>query len=335
RYLAYNVNRDGFQDLEVLDLTLNRMVSLPRIPRGLIVPGDFSADGTKLGLAISSAGKPNDCYTIDLNVGHLEKWTNSTLAGIPAKTFDGKEIPAFLYLPKNAPKDHSLPTILSVHGGPESQERPIFSPLYQYFVSRGYAILAPNIRGSAGLGKTYLTLDNGPMRWDALKDLDAAVDYVGEHPSLNGKKVAILGGSYGGFAVLAMLAHYPTRFAVGVDLFGITDFKTFLANTASYRRANRAAEYGDPVKDSAYMDMVSPQRHADRITSPLLVIQGSNDPRVPESESRQIVDKLKKLKRKVSYMLFPDEGHGIAKLPNRIKAYEGIVEFLDSILRAP
>jgi dipeptidyl aminopeptidase/acylaminoacyl peptidase len=200
-------------------------------------------------------------------------------------------------------------------------------------VSRGYAVLAPNIRGSAGYGKTYLSLDNGPKRWDALKDLNAALDWVATQPGLDSKRVAIFGGSYGGFAVLAMLAHYPNRFAAGIDMFGVTDFKTFLKNTSPYRRANRAAEYGDPEKDSAYMDAISPALHAGRIRAPLFVLQGSNDPRVPESESAQIVAKVKAAGGAVEYLLFPDEGHGFTKLPNRIKAYESVVAFLDKYMR--
>jgi dipeptidyl aminopeptidase/acylaminoacyl peptidase len=344
RYLAYTVNRDGYQDLNVWDFTAKQPVSLPRMPNGIVTTGDFTNDGHTLSLVLNAPSRSADVWLLDLTVGHMQQVTRSSAAGIDArsfvepslvkyKSFDGREISAFLYLPKNAPKDHSLPTILSVHGGPEAQERPLFNPLYQYFVSRGYAVLAPNIRGSSGFGKSYLAMDNGPKRWDALKDLDATVDFIGMQPALNPGKVAIIGGSYGGFAVLAMMAHYPKRFAAGIDMFGVTDFKTFLANTAPFRRPLRAAEYGDPVKDSAYMDAISPALHADRITAPLMVIQGSNDPRVPESESAQIVKKVRAKGRPVEYLLFPDEGHGIAKLPNRIKAYEAAVAFLDKYLK--
>jgi len=284
-------------------------------------------------------------WILDIRSGKLSQVTYSSIAGIDASTFvepslihykgfDGLEIPAFLMLPKDAPQDHSLSVILAVHGGPEAQERPQFNPLYQYFVSRGYAVLAPNIRGSSGYGKAYLAMDNGPKRWDALKDLEAAVKWIGEHPSLNGRRVAVFGGSYGGFAVLAMLAHYPNLFAAGIDMFGIADFKTFLANTAPYRRPLRAAEYGDPEKDSDFLDAVSPLKHADNIKSPLMVIQGAMDPRVPQSESEAIANSVRSRGGIVEYVLFPDEGHGIAKLPNRIKAYEAMVAFLDKHVKA-
>ncbi len=344
KYLAYVVNRDGYEDLEIWDTLKSKRLSLPPHARGNVTLGDFSGDGTNLCFGLSTPTHSTDIYSLSLASGQWKQWTRSSQAGIDPsvfvapklikyKSFDGKMIPAFLFLPKNASNNHSIPTIVSVHGGPEAQEKPLFTPIYQYFVSRGYAVLAPNIRGSAGYGKTYLASDNGPKRWDALKDLNAAVDFIGEQPQLDGKKVAIFGGSYGGFAVLAMMAHYSDRFAAGIDMFGVTDFKTFLANTAPYRRALRAAEYGDPVKDSVYMDEISPALHANQIKAPLLVIQGANDPRVPQSESEQIVAKVKANNRPVEYLLFPDEGHGIAKLPNRIRSFETIVSFLDKYLK--
>jgi dipeptidyl aminopeptidase/acylaminoacyl peptidase len=176
-------------------------------------------------------------------------------------------------------------------------------------------------------------MDNASKRFDALKDLAAIADWVGTHPALNSKKTAIFGGSYGGFAVLAMLVHYPDKFAAGIDMFGIADFKSFLANTAPFRRPLRAAEYGDPEKDSEFLDAISPARHVERIQSPLLVIQGANDPRVPETESALIVKRVKDKGGVVEYLLFPDEGHGFGKLPNRITAFERVVAFLNRYMR--
>ena len=343
--LAFTLNRDGFMDLTVWDMRTRRPIRLPALPRGTVSPGSFTANGGKLAIAVNTPVRNSDVWTLDLAKQTARQATFSSLAGInPSsfsdvsliryKSFDGREIPAFLYLPKNAAQDKSVPVILSVHGGPEAQETPLFISLYQYFLSRGYAVLAPNIRGSSGYGKAYLALDNADKRWDALKDLASAMDYVKAHPALDHKKVAIFGGSYGGFAVLAMLVHYPDLFAAGVDMFGIADFKTFLANTAPYRRPLRMAEYGDPDKHGAFMDEISPLRHAGKIKAPLLIIQGANDPRVPESESRQIADKVKAAGGVVEYLLFPDEGHGIAKLPNRIRAYEATVDFLDRHVRS-
>jgi dipeptidyl aminopeptidase/acylaminoacyl peptidase/CubicO group peptidase (beta-lactamase class C family) len=342
--LAYTVNRDGYEELTLWDTRARKTRRLPALPRGIVTPGNFSADGRRLVLSLNAPTYNADAWLVDIPAARAQQVTYSSRAGIPRetfvepeliryRTFDGRDIPAFLYLPKEAKPDKSLPVILSVHGGPEAQERPFFSGLTQYFVSRGYAVLSPNIRGSSGYGKAYLAMDNGPKRWDALKDLAAAVDWIGTQPALDAKKVIVWGGSYGGFAVLAMLTHYPDRFAAGVDMFGIADFKTFLANTAPFRRPLRIAEYGDPEKDSEFLDAISPARHVDRIAAPLMVIQGVNDPRVPESESRQIVEKVRAKGGVVEYVLFPDEGHGIAKLPNRIRAFEAMVAFLDKYVR--
>lgn len=337
-------NNHGYGELSLLDATTLRPKRLPMLPKGSVGLGGFSADSKRLAISVNTPTKNTDVWILDIASNRLKQVTFSSRAGIDAatfaepslikvKSFDGMELPAFLYLPKNAPQDHSVPVILSVHGGPEGQERPFFTALYQYFVSRGFAVLAPNIRGSAGYGTRYLAMDNGPKRWDALKDLAALTDWVGTHPSLNGKKIAVMGGSYGGFATLAMLVHYPEKYAAGIDLFGIADFKTFLANTAPFRRPLRIAEYGDPVKDSEFLDAISPARHVERIRAPLLVIQGANDPRVPESESALIVQKVKEKGGVVEYLLFPDEGHGVAKLPNRIRAYETVVAFLNKHLK--
>ncbi len=342
--LALLTNRDGYGELSLLDAKTLRPKRLPDLPKGSIGLGGFTTDGKVMALGVNTPTKNTDAWILDIAKGKLKQVTFSSLAGIDPETFveptlikmksaDDVEISTFLYLPKNAPQDHSLPMIMVVHGGPEGQERPLFSSLYQYFVSRGYAVMTPNIRGSAGYGKEFLALDNGPKRWGALKDLQVLADWAKKHPAINPQKLAVFGGSYGGFAVLAMLVHYPNTFSAGVDMFGIADFKSFLANTAPFRRPLRMAEYGDPVKDSEFLDAISPARHAENIKAPLMVIQGVNDPRVPESESALIVKKVKDKGGVVEYMLFPDEGHGIAKLPNRIKAYEGVVAFLNRYLK--
>jgi dipeptidyl aminopeptidase/acylaminoacyl peptidase len=342
RVVAYLTNEDGYSVLRAWDTATERELKLPAVPKGVITLGGFSANGESLALGINGSTTPSDVYVLNMREGSLKQVTRASKSGVdpasyvPAelikyKSFDGRDIPAFLYLPKDRSAG-KLPVILDVHGGPEAQERPLFNIIYQYLANQGFAVIAPNIRGSMGYGKSYLAMDNGHKRWDALKDLNAAIDWVGTRPELDAKKVAIIGGSYGGFAVLAMLAHYPNRFAAGVDMFGIADFKTFLANTAPYRRPLRAVEYGDPEKDSAFLDAISPARNADKIKAPLLVLQGANDPRVPESESRQIVEKVKSTGGVVEYMVFPDEGHGFAKLKNRVVAYDTLVKFLDKYL---
>lgn len=343
RWLAFTTNRDGYEELSIWDTQTHEPIMLPKLPRAMVAIGAFSADGERLAVSLNGPTLTDDLWVLDLPAARASQVTFSSLAGIdpktfvePAlihyKTFDGREIPAFLYLPKNAPQDRSLPVILSIHGGPEIQEQPYFWAPYQYFVHRGYAVLTPNIRGSSGYGKAYLALDNGRKRWDALKDISAAVDWIGTHPSLNKKRVAIFGASYGGFATLAMLAHYPDLFVAGIDFYGFADFKSFLQNTAPYRRPLRIAEYGDPVKDAAFFDEISPARQVNKIKSPLFVLQGANDPIVPASESEQIVKKIKAKGGTVQYLLLPDEGHGLSKLSNRIHAFEEMMRFLDTVL---
>ncbi len=345
RWLAFTTNRDGYEGLTVWDTRTEKPIRLPKLPRAMVALGGFSADGTRLAVSINGPTLTDDVWVLDLPGARAKQVTFSSLAGIDPKTFvgpelvryksfDGREVPAFLYLPKDAPKDRSLPVLLSIHGGPEIQEQPYFWAVYQYFVRRGYAVLAPNIRGSSGYGKTYLALDNGRQRWGALKDIAAAVDWVGRHPALDKKRVAIFGASYGGFATLAMFTHYPDLFACGVDFYGFADFQTFLANTAPYRRPLRIAEYGDPEKDADFFDAISPLRHAGRIKRPLLVVQGANDPIVPAAESEKVVAKIKANGGTVKYVLFPDEGHGLGKLSNRIRAYEEMARFLDQVLSA-
>jgi dipeptidyl aminopeptidase/acylaminoacyl peptidase len=343
RRLAFTTNRDGYEELSTWDTQSHEPITLPKLTRAMVAIGGFSADGTQLAVSLNSPTLTDDVWVLDLPAVQARQVTFSSLAGIDPKSFvepslvryesfDGREIPAFLYLPKNAPKDRSLPVILSIHGGPEIQEQPYFWGLYQYFVNRGYAVLAPNIRGSSGYGKSYLALDNGRKRWDALKDIAAAADWISTHPSLDKKRTVIFGASYGGFATLAMLGHYPDLFAAGIDFYGFADFKTFLGNTAPYRRPLRIAEYGDPVRDADFFDEISPARHVQKIKAPLFVLQGANDPIVPATESEQIVKKIKANGGIVKYLLLPDEGHGLSKLSNRILAYEEMMRFLDEVL---
>jgi dipeptidyl aminopeptidase/acylaminoacyl peptidase len=341
--LAFTVNRDGYEELTIWDTQTHEPIRLPKLPRAMVALGGFSADGKQLAVSINGPTLTDDVWVFDLPGARADRVTFSSLAGIDPKTFvepelvryktfDDREIPAFLYLPKNPPKDRSLPVLLSIHGGSEIQEQPYFWALYQYYVRRGYAVLAPNIRGSSGYGKAYLALDNGRKRWDALKDIAAAVDWIARHPALDKKRTAIFGASYGGFATLAMLTHYPDLFACGVDFYGFGDFKTFLEHTAPYRRPLRIAEYGDPAKDADFFDEISPLHHVERIKAPLLVVQGANDPIVPASESEKIVEKIKAKGGTVKYVRFPDEGHGLAKLSNRIRAFEEMARFLDEVL---
>ena len=268
-------------------------------------------------------------YVYDLPSGKLARWTASEVGGLdPARfaeptlvrfpSFDQRQIPAFVYRPKLAP-GAKAPVLISIHGGPEGQAQPSFSALTQFNVNQlGYAVVVPNVRGSSGYGKTYLALDNGQKREDSVKDIGALLDWIATQPDLDASKVVVQGGSYGGYMVLASLMHYSDRLAGGIDTVGISHFSTFLKNTQSYRRDLRRAEYGDerdPVM-AAFFDRIAPLNNAARIGKPLFVIQGANDPRVPASESRQIVDAVRAKGVRAWYLLAKDEGHGFRKKSN-------------------
>ncbi|MFB3814818.1 MAG: prolyl oligopeptidase family serine peptidase [Terriglobales bacterium] len=345
--LVYGCNHNGSTVLKIRDLKSGKVTELKKaLPPGIVSSVSFNGDGSRIAFAFTSATKPSDVWTLDVKKLQPRQVTESSLAGIPAgsfaaprevsyKSFDGTVIPAFLYLPKNADKTAKLPAIVSVHGGPEGQERVGFNPVYQYLLNRGYAILAPNIRGSSGFGKTYIHMDDYKKRFDAIKDVALATDYLKSTGLIDGKKIAVSGGSYGGYMTLAQLTMHPDLWAAGVDIVGIANWATFFKNTGAWRRAHRASEYGDPDKDPEFMASISPINYVDKIKAPLFVVAGANDPRVPKDEADQIVEKVKAKGVPVEYIAFPDEGHGMAKRANRIKAYTAIADFLDRHVNAP
>jgi dipeptidyl aminopeptidase/acylaminoacyl peptidase len=244
------------------------------------------------------------------------------------QSFDGLEVPAWVYRPAG-PGPH--PVIVQIHGGPEAQSRPVFNPLFAYWVNElGAAVVSPNVRGSAGYGKTYLRLDNGVLREDSVRDIGALLDWIGTQPDLDAERVIVYGGSYGGYMVLASLVHFDERLLGGVSIVGISSFVTFLENTESYRRDLRRAEYGDEREPEmrAFLERISPLNNADKITSPLFVAQGYNDPRVPYTESEQIVSAVRANEVDVWYLLAMDEGHGFAKKANRDYFQAATVLFL-------
>jgi dipeptidyl aminopeptidase/acylaminoacyl peptidase len=230
------------------------------------------------------------------------------------------------------PEVERPPVVVHVHGGPESQAQPIFSPVIQYLVDHGYAVLTPNVRGSTGYGRTYTHLDDVEKRMDSVADLEAAVRWLRQSGQIDGKRIAVMGGSYGGFMVLAALTTYPDLWAVGVDIVGVANFETFLRNTGAYRRHWRIPEYGDPDKNADLFRRISPIHHVDKIQAPLMVVHGDNDPRVPLSETEQIVAALESRGVPVQFIHFDDEGHGVIKLKNKLVAYPAIGEFLDKHL---
>lgn len=334
--LAENVR--GWSRLLALHLDTGEIVTFDH-PRGQITELDLSADGQRGAFAISQAGSPSEIYFADVRTKETERATDSPCGDVDCskfiepeevvfKSFDGLPIPGLLYVPTGYSSPR--PAVVKVHGGPESQARPAFDPVVHYLISRGFAVYEPNVRGSTGYGRKFAALDDGRLRFDAVTDLAHAAKFLREDGRVDADHLSLLGGSYGGFMVLAGLAFHPELWSAGVSICGIANFRTFLEHTGPYRRDWRAAEYGDPVTDADFLDRISPVHHADRIKAPLLVIQGANDPRVPVSEAEQIVDAVKLTGGTSEYLLFPDEGHGIVKLDNRLKAWEAVVRFLES-----
>jgi dipeptidyl aminopeptidase/acylaminoacyl peptidase len=348
RYLAYAVNVDGGHQLFVLDLNTGQTHTTPGLDAapGVIGMMDarlaFSADATRLAFSFTHSTHASDVHVWELGTGRIQTVTRSSHGGlapdsfVPPQlvrypTFDDRHIPAWFYQPA-AGGNEPLPVIVMVHGGPEAQFQPFFHFFVQYLVQNGYAVLAPNVRGSTGYGKAYSHLDDVEKRMDSVADLAYAAHWLKEQPGIDGKRLVVYGGSYGGFMVLAALTTYPDLWAAGVDIVGISNFVTFLENTSDYRRAHREAEYGSLARDREFLDSIAPIRHVDNITAPLMVIHGANDPRVPLSEAEQLVTALKSRGVPVEFLVFDDEGHGLVKLKNKRIAYPAIVDFLDTYL---
>ncbi|MGK0343073.1 MAG: dipeptidyl aminopeptidase/acylaminoacyl peptidase [Candidatus Azotimanducaceae bacterium] len=304
------------------------------IPAGLAYNLQFSPDSRRLAYTLNTATSAADVYTIALRSDKITRWTESEIGGlnpdnfVPAElvhypTFDQvagapREIPAFIYRPKE--KREKYPVMISIHGGPEGQVRPYFSSTVQYLAGEaGAIVITPNVRGSRGYGKTYLGLDNGLLREDSVGDIGALLEWIKTQDDMDATRVGVIGGSYGGYMVLASMVHYSDQLALGVNSFGVSNFVTFLENTSDYRRDHRRQEYGDEripeIRD--YLNTTAPMNNTDRIQKPLFVLQGANDPRVPASESEQIVSKVRSNGTEVWYVLFDDEGHGFRKKPNQ------------------
>jgi dipeptidyl aminopeptidase/acylaminoacyl peptidase len=324
-------------NVEGFALSARRYAPVPEVPLGRVYGVEFSPDGARLAMTISTADSPSDVYTLELGDGILEseeltRWTYSEIGGLSRLSFVEPElihyptfdsgsggpdlIPAFVYRPRT-PGPH--PVVISIHGGPESQYRPGFSSTFQMWVNElGAAVIAPNVRGSSGYGKEYVKLDNGRLRENSVRDIGALLDWIAEQPDLDESRVAVYGGSYGGYMVLASLVHYSDRLRGGVEIVGISNFVTFLENTQDYRRDARRVEYGDERDPEmrAFLAGISPNRSAESIRVPLLVAQGQNDPRVPVTESDQVVTAVRRNLMPVWYMKALNEGHGFRKKEN-------------------
>jgi dipeptidyl aminopeptidase/acylaminoacyl peptidase len=335
RYLVVSRNVDGYSDVLLFNGRGLRMPG-PRIPEGIVGGFEFSPDSKQLAFTLTAPERNLDVWVLDLPGGGARRLTRSSTAGIPPRTFrkprvvrytsfDGREIPALFHEPER----ENAPVIINVHGGPESQVRPAFAPVTQYLLNRGYAVFFPNVRGSTGYGKEYTHLDDVRLRMDSVRDLAHAAYWLGERGH---GRIAVMGGSYGGFMVLAALTEYPDLWTAGVDIVGIANLVTFLENTGSYRRSLREPEYGSLERDREFLESISPIHKAENITAPLMVVHGKNDPRVPVGEAEQIVDRVQEYGGTVEYLLYEDEGHGLARLKNRLDAYPKIVAFLDAHL---
>lgn len=341
QYLAVVSNEEGFSKLKIYNS--NSLQVLPfDLPEGNTSDVSFSVDGKFLTFSMGDSCTSTNVYILDLATGISQKLTSSP-QGVPPevlvypelmhyKSFDGLEVPAFIYKPKDVSMGKKLPTIINIHGGPEGQATSGLALITQYFVYAGFVVVAPNVRGSAGYGKTYMNLDNVEKRMDSVKDIVALKSELESIQEVDASKLVLMGGSYGGFMVLACMVFFPALWVAGVDIVGIANFVTFLQNTAPYRRKHREAEYGSLEEDYEFLKTISPINHISNIQAPLMVIHGANDPRVPLSEAQQVARKLKEQGREVELLVYQDEGHGLGKLKNRLDAYPKVVEFLKKVL---
>ena len=347
-YLAYVSNEAGIDKLNLLDLRTHQDLIPPTLPgAGIIERLSFDAEGKRLGLGFAAPNHPRDAYVLDVATNHLEQWTHSEAGAVdPSKfvmprlarypTFDradgsDRQVPVYIYEP-STPGPH--PVLITLHGGPESQFRPGYDPWLQYVVNElGFAVVAPNVRGSAGYGKNYSSLDNGTLREDAVKDVGALLVWLSLQGAYDAKHIVVSGDSYGGFLALATLVNFGERLRGGVEMAGITDFTSYLSNCAPYRQSQRRAEYGDERDPDmrAFLRRISPLTNAERISRPVLIVQGKNDPRVASSEAEQLLYRLRSRGDEVWYLQAGDEGHDFQKKSNRDAYYRAFAQFLVNV----
>jgi dipeptidyl aminopeptidase/acylaminoacyl peptidase len=345
RTIAYVTNEDGVGKLHLLSTATRKALATPKLPVGVVGGLTWHRDGSLLGFTINSARAPSDAYVLTLATGKVARWTFSETGGVDLsampepelvrwKSWDGRVLSGFLYRPP-AKFTGKRPVIVNIHGGPEGQSRPTWLGRGNYFVNElGVAILYPNVRGSTGYGKTFVALDNGVLREGTYKDINALFDWIASQPDLDAQHVMVTGGSYGGHMTLAVATYYSDRICCSVDVVGISNLATFLEHTESYRRDLRRAEYGDE-RDSAtraFMERTAPLNNAQKITKPLFVVAGLNDPRVPYTEAEQIVAAARKNSVPVWYLLGKNEGHGFAKKGNADYQFYSTIEFVDEFL---
>ena len=346
--MVFVTNEDGTSRVYLLDTRSREYRRVESIPTGLAFGVRFSPDDRRVAMTLNTPQTPSDSFVLDLGeapleYGELTRWTASEIGGLDMTqfripelvrypTFDKagdqpRQIPAWVYKPAG---DGPFPVVISIHGGPEGQARPAFSSTYQMWIDKlGVAVVQPNVRGSRGYGKTYLGLDNGFQREDSVKDIGALLNWIATQPDLDADRVAVYGGSYGGYMVLASAVHFSEKLKAAVDFVGISNFVTFLENTEDYRRDLRRAEYGDERDPAmrAHLEKISPLNNVEKIGIPLFIVQGENDPRVPVTESRQMVAALREKGHTVWYMNALNEGHGYRKKDNRDTYQQAMILF--------
>ncbi|WP_417370197.1 prolyl oligopeptidase family serine peptidase [Gelidibacter japonicus] len=347
-YMVVYVNEDGKNVIEVIDVATNTPIDLPDFGEQSITSVGFSDDEQWMRLYVGGSNMPSNLYTYNFKTKEQYQLTNVlndeihpedlvTAKVIRYKSFDGLEIPAIYYLPHQASKENKVPAMVWVHGGPGGQSRQGFNSFIQYMVNHGYAVLAVNNRGSSGYGKTFYQMDDLNHGEKDLQDCVEGKNWLASQPEIDGDKIGIIGGSYGGYMTMAALTYAPEEFDVGVNLFGVTNWIRTLKSIPPYWESMRKSLYlelGDPfTEDSVRLKRISPLFHTDKVTKPLIVLQGAQDPRVLQVESDEIVAGVRKNGVPVEYVLFEDEGHGFIKKENQIEAYSRVLQFLDKYLK--
>jgi dipeptidyl aminopeptidase/acylaminoacyl peptidase len=332
--IVWNVN--GRSELELVSLPDGKRTPFAQAPGEVVAVSDFSPDGSRVALNVTGAARPQGAWQYEFASQRYTQIAPVKMPGVDLqalvspelrkyKAQDGLELSGWLYLPKGFKQPG--PVVLSFHGGPEGQERPVFRADYQAILAQGIAVFAPNIRGSYGFGKKFLALDDREKRVDANRDVYDSAQYLIQSGVGARGKLGVFGGSYGGYVVMMAVTEYPDTFAAGADLYGIVNFETFFAQSTPWMGAISGGEYGDPKTQADLLRRLSPIHKLERVQAAMLVMHGANDTNVPVVEARQVVDTLKKNGRDVEFLLFPDEGHGWRKIPNRVKSTTTLAEF--------
>ncbi len=344
--IAFVTDENGIGKLYLMDTASGKFHPVAGLPNGVLSGAKIHRDGKIVAVGVASAKSPNDVYSVEIPTGKVERWTTSETGGLNAsnfvepelvkwKSFDGKEITGFLYQPDAKKFPGKRPVIVVIHGGPEGQSRPVYLGRNNYFLNEmGVALLYPNVRGSTGYGKTFSKLDNGFHRDDTYKDIGALLDWIGTQPSLDATHIMAYGGSYGGHMTWAVSAFYNDKIRCALPIVGMSNLVTFLEHTEAYRRDLRRAEYGDErdPKMRAYLEKIAPMNHLDAMHKPIFAVVGKNDPRVPWTESRQILDKLNAQGTPTWFLMANDEGHGYAKKKNQDFLFDAEVMFVKTYL---